>query len=64
LFTTNPTCLDPVSNVGRRGGKAATNRLNYGTAIRLRLLGNRVLRRIFGPKSEEVKEDGENCIIQ
>jgi hypothetical protein len=32
LFTTNPTRLDLQSNPGRRGGKAATNRLSYGTA--------------------------------
>jgi hypothetical protein len=38
LSTTNPTCLDPVSNPGRRGGKPATNRLSYGAAFRLRLL--------------------------
>jgi hypothetical protein len=29
----NPTCLDPVLNPGRRGGKPATNRLSYGAAI-------------------------------
>jgi hypothetical protein len=32
LSTTNPTCLDPVMNPGRRGGKPATNRLSYGAA--------------------------------
>jgi hypothetical protein len=32
LSTTNPTCLDPVLNPGRRGGKPATNRLSYGAA--------------------------------
>jgi hypothetical protein len=31
LSTTNPTCC-PDTNPGRRGGKPATNRLNYGTA--------------------------------
>jgi hypothetical protein len=30
LSTTNPTRLDPGLNPGRRGGKPATNRLNYG----------------------------------
>jgi hypothetical protein len=30
LSTTNPTCIDPVLNPGRRGGKPATNRLSYG----------------------------------
>jgi hypothetical protein len=29
----NPTCPDPGLNPGRRGGKPATNRLNYGTAF-------------------------------
>jgi hypothetical protein len=33
LSTTNPTCLDPVLNPGRRGGKPATNRLSYGAAF-------------------------------
>jgi hypothetical protein len=32
LTTTNPTSPDLGSNPGRRGGKPATNRLNYGTA--------------------------------
>jgi hypothetical protein len=32
LSTTNPTCCPDV-NPGRRGGKPATNRLSYGTAI-------------------------------
>jgi hypothetical protein len=32
LSTTNPTCC-PDANPGRRGGKLATNRLSYGTAI-------------------------------
>jgi hypothetical protein len=35
LSTTNPTWLDLWSNPGRRGGKAATNRLSYGTAFYL-----------------------------
>jgi hypothetical protein len=30
LSTTNSTCC-PDTNPGRRGGKAATNRLSYGT---------------------------------
>jgi hypothetical protein len=29
----NPTWLDPGLNPGRRGGKAATNRLSYGAAL-------------------------------
>jgi hypothetical protein len=33
LSTTNPTWRDLVSNPGRRRGKRATNRLNYGTAL-------------------------------
>jgi hypothetical protein len=33
LSTTNPTCLDPGLNPGRRGGKPATNHLNYGAAV-------------------------------
>jgi hypothetical protein len=32
FYTTNPTWPDPGSNPGRRCGKPATNRLNYGTA--------------------------------
>jgi hypothetical protein len=32
LSTTNPTCCQDA-NPGRRGGKPATNRLSYGTAI-------------------------------
>jgi hypothetical protein len=32
LPTTNPTCC-PDANPGRRGGKPATNRLYYGTAL-------------------------------
>jgi hypothetical protein len=34
LSTTNSTWLDPVLNPGRRGGKPATNRLNYGAGHR------------------------------
>jgi hypothetical protein len=30
----------------------------------LRFFENRVLRRIFGPKSEEGQEDGEDCIMR
>jgi hypothetical protein len=33
LSTINPTCLDPGSNPGRRGGKSATNRLSYFAAL-------------------------------
>jgi hypothetical protein len=32
LSTTNPICF-PDANPGRRGGKSATNRFSYGTAI-------------------------------
>jgi hypothetical protein len=32
--------------------------------IRLRVFENRVLRRIFGPKGEEVKGNGENYIMR
>jgi hypothetical protein len=31
---------------------------------RLRVFENRVLRRIFGPKREEVRENGDNCIMR
>jgi hypothetical protein len=31
---------------------------------RLRVFENRVLRRIFGPKKDEVTEVGENCIMR
>jgi hypothetical protein len=34
LSTTNPTWPDLGSNPGRRGGKPATNRLSYGTALK------------------------------
>jgi hypothetical protein len=33
LSTTNPTC--PDANLGRRGGKPASNRLSYGTTPRV-----------------------------
>jgi hypothetical protein len=36
--TTNSTCC-PEENQGRHGGKPATNRLSYGTAVREGLLG-------------------------
>jgi hypothetical protein len=32
LSTTKPTCC-PEANPGRRGGKSASNRLSYGTAM-------------------------------
>jgi hypothetical protein len=32
MSTTNPTWPDPGANPGRRCGKPATNRLNYGAA--------------------------------
>jgi hypothetical protein len=35
LSTTNPTWPDPGSNLGRRGGKPATNRLSYGAAMNI-----------------------------
>jgi hypothetical protein len=38
LSTTNPTWPDMGSNPGRRAGKPATNRLNYGTVVRPRFL--------------------------
>jgi hypothetical protein len=31
---------------------------------RLRVFENKVLRRIFGPKRDEVREGGENCIMR
>jgi hypothetical protein len=31
---------------------------------RLRVFENRVLRRIFGPRRDEVMEAGENCIMR
>jgi hypothetical protein len=34
LFTTNSIWPDVGSNPGRRGGKPATNRLSYGTALK------------------------------
>jgi hypothetical protein len=38
LSTTNPTWPNPGSNLGRRGGKPATNRLSYGAAPGLLLV--------------------------
>jgi hypothetical protein len=35
IFTTNFIWPDTGSNPGLRGGKSATNRLSYGTAISL-----------------------------
>ena len=35
LSTTNPTWIDPGSNMGFRGEKPATNRLSHGTALQL-----------------------------
>jgi hypothetical protein len=32
LSTTNPTWIDPGSNLGLRGGRPTTNRLSHGTA--------------------------------
>jgi hypothetical protein len=37
LSTINPACPDPGSNSGRRGGKPATNRLSYDTAVRTKI---------------------------
>jgi hypothetical protein len=31
---------------------------------RLRVFENKVLRRIFGPKRDEVTENGENCLMR
>jgi len=31
---------------------------------RLRVFENRVLRRVFGPKRDEVTGNGENCIMR
>jgi hypothetical protein len=31
LSTTNPTCIEPVANPGRRGERPMTNGLSYGT---------------------------------
>jgi hypothetical protein len=31
---------------------------------KLKVFENRVLRRIFGPKRDEVRENGENCILR
>jgi hypothetical protein len=44
LSTTNPTWLDAGSNSGRRGGKPATDRLSYGTALSYILVANIVRR--------------------
>jgi hypothetical protein len=42
LSSTNPTWPDLATNPGRRGGKPATNRLSYGTALFLHLNRTRV----------------------
>jgi hypothetical protein len=45
----NPTCLDPVLNPGRRGGKPATNCLSYGAALCATLdLTMELLRKLYG----------------
>jgi hypothetical protein len=38
--------------------------LTFREEHRLRVFENRVLRRIFGPKRDEVTEVGENCIMR
>jgi hypothetical protein len=48
LSTTNPTCC-PDANPGRHGGKPATNRLSYGTAL-------------FGGNIGKVKKNAETLI--
>jgi hypothetical protein len=35
LSTTNPTWIDPGTNSGFRGERAATNRLSHGTALKI-----------------------------
>jgi hypothetical protein len=42
LSITDPTWFDQTSNSGRRGGKPASNRLNYGTALDKMLVGSGV----------------------
>jgi hypothetical protein len=37
-LSTKPHILCPNANPGRRGGKPATNRLSYGTALSRRLI--------------------------
>jgi hypothetical protein len=44
LSTTNPTCLDPDLNTGRRGGKPATNRLSFGATFNTYLFNIYLLR--------------------
>jgi hypothetical protein len=39
-LSTNPTWPDSGSNPGRRGGKPATNRLSYGTAVLMPYIWN------------------------
>jgi hypothetical protein len=48
--TTNPTCLDPILNPGRRGGKPATNRLSYGVALLVSGFLMYFSHRLFFPK--------------
>jgi hypothetical protein len=38
--------------------------LTWGEKRRLRVFENRVLRRVFRPKGDEVTRNGENCIIR
>jgi hypothetical protein len=40
-----------------------TRSLTLREEHRLRVFENRVLRRIFGPKRDEVTGNGENCIM-
>jgi hypothetical protein len=52
LSTTNPTCLDPVLNPGRRDGKPAINRLSYGAGLFvLRSIASVDIRRCLCPEN-------------
>jgi hypothetical protein len=65
LFTTNPTWPDLGSNLGRRGGKLATNRLSYGTAYDKDLYRYKFMTMyIFLPLFREVKFcDVPSCVL-
>jgi hypothetical protein len=54
LSTTNPTCLDPDLNPGRRGGKPATNRLSYGAAFHVPLHSHCTPVSDLGPEASKI----------
>jgi hypothetical protein len=60
LSTTNPTCC-PYANPGRRGGKPASNRLSYGTAINTVLVCVFIISDIGMPLDQKIWQQRLNC---